>query len=227
MGFLHHHFATVPAFLSLLLLALPASVTAQSIEPRTPDAGSGTPCAILGAGGTVYDINDCAQLISTGMLVSADRWTLVAGRRYTFSVRQAPNAGLGTPEGRLKGDVATSRKNSSSAGRPGLASRRSGMPIALVRDSDRVVMVRGVTSVSGRLELEIPITATGMFRLVGFPWTGVVPVNEMQVCDGAGNCFDYCPLPSMPSTLEPMCADDPPLAIVIVPPPPASVPAAH
>ncbi|HLM66233.1 MAG TPA: hypothetical protein VK358_01840, partial [Longimicrobium sp.] len=64
--------------------------------------------------------------------------------------------------------------------------------------------------------LAVPANARGELRLVGFPWTGAAPPAETVVCNDAGDCFDYCPLPSMPSTLEPMCVEDPGIALLAV-----------
>ncbi|MBV9773865.1 MAG: hypothetical protein JO040_07940 [Gemmatimonadetes bacterium] len=176
-----------------LLLALPFGAAAQGAPAgRAPGSPpAGSPCSVLATGGTVFDASECAQLAATGMVV---RWTLVAGRTYAWKIVTAP---------------ATSSDRTSRA-----------MPVALIRADDRSVVARTVTAPDGSFRLAVPAGASGEMRLVGFPWTGAAPPAETVVCNGAGDCFDYCPLPSIPTTLEPMCAEDPGLVLFVARPRP-------
>lgn len=204
--------ALLPAALPLLL-ALPLGAAAQGAPagraPGSPPAGS--PCSVLATGGTVFDASECAQLAATGMVV---RWTIVAGRTYTWKIVTAPATSLDRRAIGTYSDGTTRDVSSDHTARA--------MPVALIRADDRSVVARTVTGPDGSFRLTVPAGASGEMRLVGFPWTGATPPAETVVCNGAGECFDYCPLPSMPTTLEPICVEDPGLVLLVARPRPGS-----
>jgi hypothetical protein len=202
-----------------ILLALPSAAEGQPTTRGRAQAGppAGDPCAVLNSGGTVFDTRECAELASTGMLVRPAGWTILAGRSYLWKVVTGVATGTDT-SGRTPGAqarVAVTGTYSDGVGLPNL-SGRGGMPVALVRASDRTVVARAVSAADGSVRIAVPADASGELRLVGFPWVGTAPPAETVVCNGAGQCFDYCPLPSMPSTLEPMCVEDPGIGLLVV-----------
>jgi hypothetical protein len=210
-----------PAFL-FLLLALPSAAAGQSPGGRAPAAPpAGDPCAVLNAGGTVFDASECAELAATGMVARPTGWTLLAGSSYVWKIVTGVATGTDT-SGRTARAIGT---YSDGTGRPD-PSARAGMPVALVRASDRAVVARARTAADGSFRIAVPADVRGELRLVGFPWVGTAPPAETVVCNGAGDCFDYCTLPSMPSTLEPMCVEDPGLVLRAVSAPAGWSPAA-
>lgn len=201
------------------VLALPSAAAGQSSShgrsPAAPPAGG--PCTVLNSGGTVFDASECAELAATGVVVRPAGWTVLAGRSYVWKIVTGVATGTDT-SGRTPGAgarVAVTGTYSDGVGSPDL-SARGGMPVALVRASDRTVVARAASAADGSFRLVVPADARGELRLVGFPWIGTAPPAETVVCNGAGECFDYCPLPAMPSTLEPMCAEDPGIALLAV-----------
>ncbi|HEX8210044.1 MAG TPA: hypothetical protein VF584_07640 [Longimicrobium sp.] len=205
------------AFL-FFLLALPSTAAGQPTRGRAPAAPpAGDPCAVLNSGGTVFDTRECAELASTGMVVRPAAWTILAGRSYLWKVVTGVATGTDTsgrtPAGRAR--VAVSGTYADGVGMPTL-SARGGMPVALVRASDRSVVARAVTAADGSFRIAVPADASGELRLVGFPWVGAPAPEYTVVCNGAGQCFDYCTLPSMPATLEPMCVEDPGIGLLVV-----------
>ncbi|HEX8209783.1 MAG TPA: hypothetical protein VF584_06310 [Longimicrobium sp.] len=211
-------FRLAPLF---LLLALPSVAAGQSPGGRAPAAPpAGDPCAVLNSGGTVFDASECAELAATGMVARPTGWTILAGRSYAWKIVTAVATGTDT-SGRTR-TVHGTFSDGSTADR----SARGGMPVALVRASDRAVLARATTAADGSFRLAIPAGARGELRLVGFPWVGTAPPAETVVCNGAGDCFDYCTLPSMPSTLSPMCVEDPGIALLAVSAPPGPPPTA-
>ncbi|HYW06292.1 MAG TPA: hypothetical protein VE913_05010 [Longimicrobium sp.] len=189
----------------LALLLIPAA----GASAQTGRAPAAAPCAVLNSGGTVFDASECEQLAATGMVVRPAGWTLLAGRSYPWKIVTAP--ATSTDPGR----VAVTGTYADGVGAPPISPDRA-MPVALVRVADRSVVARTVTAADGSFRLVVPPNVTGELRLVGFPWTGAAPPAETVVCNGAGECFDYCPLPAIPTTLEPMCADDPGIALFAV-----------
>jgi hypothetical protein len=197
-----------------LLVALPSAAAGQSPGGRAPAAPpAGGPCAVLSSGGTVFDASECAELAATGMVARPTGWTILAGRSYNWKIVTGVATGTDT-SGRTAAGRATGTY-SDGVGMPDL-SARGGMPVALVRASDRAVLARTTTAADGSFRLTVPAGARGELRLVGFPWVGAAPPAETVVCNGAGDCFDYCTLPSMPSTLTPMCVEDPGIALLAV-----------
>jgi hypothetical protein len=202
-----------------LLLALPSAVAGQpTTRGRTQAAPpAGDPCAVLNSGGTVFDTRECAELAATGMLVRPAAWTILAGRSYLWKVVTGVATGTDTSgrTGVAGARVGTTGTYSDGVGLKDLTAR-GGMPVALVRASDRAVLARAVSAADGSFRLTVPADASGELRLVGFPWVGTAPPEYTVVCNGAGQCFDYCPLPSMPATLEPMCVEDPGIGLLAV-----------
>lgn len=201
-----------------LLLALPSAAAGQPTMRGRAQAAppAGDPCAVLNSGGTVFDTRECAELAANGMVVRPAGWTILAGRSYLWKVVTGVATGTDTSSrtAAAGGRVAVSGTYADGVGLKDL-SGRGGMPVALVRASDRTVVARAVSAADGSFRLAVPADASGELRLVGFPWVGTAPPAETVVCNGAGQCFDYCPLPSMPSTLEPMCVEDPGIGLLV------------
>lgn len=200
--------ALVPAFFLLALPSAAAAQTQERVQPASAPSTGGT-CAVVNPDGTVFDARECAELAATGMVARPTGWTILAGNSYVWKIVTGVATGTDT-SGRGIGTY------SDGVGGRDLSERRGGMPVALVRASDRAVLARARTAADGSFRIAVPAGARGELRLVGFPWTGNPPPAETVVCNGAGDCFDYCPLPSMPSTLSPMCVEDPGLVLLAV-----------
>lgn len=142
---------------------------------------SGSPCDVLASGGTVFDTRECDLLRSTGVVRHGDRWTALAGR--TLSLRLVSKDAKA-----VLGDV------------PVGVYRRTG--------GDRTPVAQARTGADGTFRLSLPVSLNGEFVLLSPSGGGPADPAEILVCDGNGNCFDFCPLPSMPTTMEPMCVED-------------------
>jgi hypothetical protein len=142
---------------------------------------SGSPCDVLASGGTVFDTRECDLLRSTGVVRHGDQWTALAGR--TLSLRLVSKDAKA-----VLGDVQVG------VYRPG---------------SDRTPVVQARTGADGTFRLGLPVGLTGQFHLLSMTGGDAASPAEILVCDGNGNCFEFCELPSMPApVLTPMCVDE-------------------
>jgi len=172
----------------LVLLAAALSLVAGSAaaqggtNTRTVSGPvSGSPCDVLASGGTVFDTRECDLLRANGVVRQGAQWTALAGRTLSLHlVSKDPKAVLG--------DV------------PVAVFRRTG--------GDRTPVAQARTRADGTFRLALPVSLTGEFVLLSPTGGGSADPAEILVCDGNGNCFDFCPLPPMPATMELMCVED-------------------
>jgi len=66
------------------------------------------------------------------------------------------------------------------------------------RGGDRTPVAQARTGADGAFRLGLPVSLTGEFLLRSLTGGGSAAPAEILVCDGNGNCFDFCPLPPPP-----------------------------
>ncbi|HEX8211499.1 MAG TPA: hypothetical protein VF584_15110 [Longimicrobium sp.] len=174
---------------AMMTLASGTAAAQSGANNRTVNGPvSGSPCDVLASGGTVFDTRECDLLRSSGVVRHGDQWTALAGRTLSLRlVSKDAKAVLGN------------------------------VPVGVYRPgSGRTPVVQARTGADGTFRLGLPVGLTGQFHLLSMTGGDAAGPAEILVCDGNGNCFEFCELPAMPApVLEPMCVEDAILAPIL------------